>query len=612
MCGITGWINWHYELSGQIGVMRAMTETLAHRGPDEMNVIALGNALLGHQRLAVIDLEGGRQPMQKKIGNRTYTIVYNGELYNTEDIRNTLQNKGYTFVTSSDTEVLLTAYIEWQEACPAYLNGIFAFGVWCEEEKSLFLCRDRMGVKPLFYTARDGEILFASEMKSLLAHPTMKPIVDRQGLASLLSIGPSRVLGKTVYRDIEELKPAHYLKITPGGKRMVRYWDVTDQAHMDDEQQTIHNVRCLLKEAIERQLVSDVPLCTFLSGGLDSSYITAIAASAYQASGKTLHTYSVDFEESDLFFKKNDFQVSRDAYWIGLMRDHFKTEHHEIILSQQSLVEALFQSMQLKDYPSMADIDSSLLLFCHEIKKDFTVALSGECADELFGGYPWFFAPTSHFPWIRSINERQALLNDSWREKLQLASFLENTYVEALAQVPIVDGESKEDEERRQLFYLNNMFFMQTLLERKDRMSMGASLEVRVPFADHKLVEYVWNIPWALKTIGGQEKGILRKAAEAEGLLPHEIIWRKKNPYPKTYHPAYTKAVQTLMGECLADSSSILYELFDKEQLQQLLVTGGASFQKPWFGQLMAGPQLLAYFAQLHYWFKHYGVELSS
>ncbi|MFF5997000.1 asparagine synthase (glutamine-hydrolyzing) [Lysinibacillus sp. KU-BSD001] len=610
MCGITGWVNWRNEIGEQMHVVQAMTETLVHRGPDQMNVMNLRNAVLGHQRLAVIDLEGGRQPMQKTVGNRMYTLVYNGELYNTDDVRNQLKEKGYTFSTTSDTEVLLTAYIEWREACPLYVNGIFAFGVWCEEEKSLFLCRDRLGVKPLFYTERPDEIAFASEIKALLSHPSVKPVVDRQGLAGLLSIGPSRILGTTVFKDIVELKPAHYLYITPHEKKMVRYWDVEDQAHTHSEQETVEQVRTLLKAAIERQLVSDVPLCTLLSGGLDSSYITAIAANAYQASGSVLHTYSVDFEESELFFKKNDFQVSRDAYWIQLMRNQFKTEHHEVILSQESLVEALLDAMKLKDYPSMADIDSSLLLFCHEIKKEFTVALSGECADELFGGYPWFFAPTSHFPWIRSIKERESLLNTSWQQKLQLESFLTETYEAALIEMPVVEGESKEEQERRQLFYLNNMFFMQTLLERKDRMSMGASLEVRVPFADHHLVEYVWNIPWALKTVGGHEKGILRKAAE--GLLPKEIIWRKKNPYPKTYHPAYTKAVQTLMAECLADSSSILYEFFDKEQLQQLLTTGGTSFKKPWFGQLMAGPQLLAYFVQLHHWVKHYKVEFVS
>ncbi len=608
MCGIAGWVNWQQSLVGYIDVMRKMTETLAHRGPDEMNVKAFGKALLGHQRLAVIDLEGGRQPMQRTIGDRTYTLVYNGELYNTAALRKTLENRGYTFETTSDTEVLLAAYIEWQEACPTHLNGIFAFAVWCEEEESLFICRDRMGVKPLFYTERENEILFASEIKTLLKHPTIKPQVDLQGLKGLLSIGPSRIPGTTVFKNIIELKPAHYLKITPNEKKLVRYWDVSYHSHPHEEQETVEQVRTLLQTAIERQLVSDVPLCTFLSGGLDSSFITAVAAEQYRSNGKVLHTYSVDFEESDKFFQKNDFQVSQDAYWIQLMRDRFQTEHHEIILTQEAMVEALLEAMQLKDYPSMADIDSSLLLFCREMKKDFTVALSGECADELFGGYPWFFANTNYFPWIRSIKERDALLNNGWRDKLNLEGFLQETYDAAIAEVPDLYDKSKEGKERGELFYLNNMFFMQTLLERKDRMSMGASLEVRVPFADHELVEYVWNIPWDMKTAGGHEKGILRKAAE--GLLPEEIVWRKKNPYPKTYHPAYTKAVQTLLAECLADSSSILYELFDHEQLQQLLATGGASFQKPWFGQLMAGPQLLAYFVQLHHWFKNYNVEL--
>ncbi|WP_332651774.1 asparagine synthase (glutamine-hydrolyzing) [Lysinibacillus sp. 54212] len=608
MCGITGWVDYQKDLRSSIAVIEGMTNVLAHRGPDDANIAVFNHALLGHRRLAVIDLAGGVQPMSKSVGQKRFTIVYNGELYNTEEIRQSLIANGYTFATTSDTEVLLTAYIEWGEACVQRLNGIFAFGVWDETEETLFLSRDRMGVKPLFYTEVAGGLLFSSELKSLLQHPDVSPVLNMTGLAALLSIGPSRIPGTGVYQNIKEVQPAHCLTVSRKGIKCWRYWDVKEKEHDHNEQETIQHVRVLLQNAVERQLVSDVPLCTFLSGGLDSSLLTAFAANHYAAQGKVLHTYSVDFEGSQQFFESNAFQKTQDGYWISLMQKAFQTEHHEIILSQQALIEALYEAVQLKDYPSMVDIDSSLLLLCREIKKDFTVALSGECADEVFGGYPWFFEGADQFPWIRSIHERQALLNDKWQRKLKLPEFMEAVYNDTISSIPKFSKGNETESKRQELFYVNNIFFMQTLLERKDRMSMGASLEVRVPFSDHRLVEYVWNIPWSLKTLGGQEKGILRKAAE--GIVPDEIVNRKKNPYPKTYHPAYTNGVKLLLEDVLQQKSSILYELFQKAQLEELLATGGASFNKPWFGQLMAGPQLLAYFVQLHYWFENYHVQL--
>lgn len=598
MCGIAGWIDWRGGI-GTNNIISEMIGTLAHRGPDATEVHQSPFAQLGHSRLAVIDLEGGKQPMQRVVNDYTYTLVYNGELYNTESLRQHLQGKGYQFVTNSDTEVLLVSYIEWQEQCVEHLNGIFSFAIWCEEEKSLFLCRDRLGVKPLFYVERANEILFASEIKALLKHPAVEPQVDIDGLRGLFSLGPSRNPGETVYKDIQELKPATYMKVTLAKVESICYWLPQTKVHPYSLQETVEQLRELIWQAVERQLVSDVPLCTFLSGGIDSSAITAIAGNRYEQNGQKLHTYSIDYEGNDLFFKQNEFQVAQDDHYIDIMRKMMKTEHHKIVLSQQELADHLVTAMQLKDYPSMADIDSSLYLFCKEVKKDFTVALSGECADEIFGGYPWFFTITQQFPWIRSIKQREGLLKPLWREQLQLTSYLNESYEQAL--------EGVLGDEREKLFYLNRNYFMQTLLERKDRMSMGCGLEVRVPFADHELVEYVWNIPWEIKTIGGYEKSILRKAVE--GLVPDEILYRKKNPYPKTHHPAYTKAVTELLNECLQDRSSLLHELFDEQMMKELIQTAGSSFKEPWFGQLMNGPQLLAYFVQLHYWAKNYRVS---
>ncbi len=609
MCGITGWINYKEILRGKEALVETMTRTLSKRGPDDGNIFSSNHALFGHRRLAVIDLVGGKQPMTKAKADTNYTITYNGELYNTEEIRNELKKRGYSFTTHSDTEVLLTSFIEWKEQCVDYLNGIFAFGIWDEEKETLTIFRDRLGVKPLFYTETKEGLLFSSEIKALLAHPAVPAIVNREGLAEVLGLGPSRTPGNGVFQGIYELRPGHALQYSRNGLRIWRYWNVESKEHKESFDETVEQVRELVTDAVERQLVSDVPLCTFLSGGLDSSIITAIAAKRYETEGQKLHTYSIDYEDNEKFFAANDFQVSTDAFWIQKMTDTFHTKHHSSIISQETLIEYLTEAVHVRDLPGMADVDSSLLWFCEQIKENYTVALSGECADEIFGGYPWFNSPpTSGFPWIRSLTERNNFLQESWQKKLDIVGYVNSKYELTINETPKLDGESIEEAKRRELFYLNMNWFMSTLLERKDRMSMGASLEVRVPFADHRIVEYTWNIPWEMKRAGNQEKGILRKAME--GILPEEVLYRKKNPYPKTYHPAYTNGVQIWLKNILRDKNSILHELFDAKQLNDLVQTKGDSFKVPWFGQLMAGPQLLAYLAQIHVWFNHYNIQL--
>ncbi|RUL48286.1 asparagine synthase (glutamine-hydrolyzing) [Lysinibacillus antri] len=608
MCGITGWIDFTKVIKHQEHIVSSMTETLKKRGPDDGNVWCGTHALLGHRRLAVIDLVGGKQPMSKQYKNQSFVMVYNGELYNTEELRQELLKRGYTFTTMSDTEVLLTSFIEWREQCIDHLNGIFAFAVWDEQEEVLYAFRDRLGVKPFFYSTKEGVFIFGSEIKSILAHPSTSTQIDWKGLAAILSIGPSRVPGNGVYKGIEELEPGCALKFSKSGLKKWRYWNVQSQKHMHTFDETVEQVRYLVTDSIKRQLVSDVPLCTFLSGGLDSSIITAIAANTYNKEGRTLHTYSIDFEENEQFFEKNEFQTSQDQFWIDKMTDTFKTTHQNITISQQQLVDLLEEAMMTRDLPGMVDIDSSLLVACHIIKDGYTVSLSGECADEVFGGYPWFHQDYNQFPWIRSIDERESFLRKEWQSRLQLKDFMKHAFEEAVKDCPKLDGEEPKEAKQRELFYLNMRYFMQTLLERKDRMSMGASLEVRVPFADHRIVEYAWNIPWEMKNVGNMEKGLLRKAME--GLLPDEVLYRKKNPYPKTYHPQYTKMVQSTLSNLVQRKGSILHELFEKEQLNQLIQSGGASFKVPWFGQLMAGPQLLAYLIQFDRWFENYNIQL--
>jgi asparagine synthase (glutamine-hydrolysing) len=599
MCGITGIVQFNEGVSSQR--IEKMTSTLEHRGPDQEGYYKEKYVHFGHRRLSIIDLQFGVQPMKRTIDGTTYIIIYNGELYNTQQVKDELVLAGYHFETNSDTEVLLMSFIHWKERCTEKINGIFAFAVYAKEQETIHLFRDRVGVKPLFYSFQEGNFVFASEIKAILAFTDNAPVVNVEGLSMLLSIGPSRVPGKTVYENIYEVLPAHYIKITEDEFYMAPYYTKASKTHEEDFSQTVNNVRELVTDAVERQLVSDVPVCTFLSGGIDSSIISMISAKK-----QPTNTFSLQFKQNNVHFKPSSYQHSEDGPFIEQVSSYIGSTHHIIEINEQELFNTLLDALKAKDYPSMADIDSSLLLLCQRVQTSYKVGLSGECADELFGGYPWFqkgHEAQQHtlFPWITSIVEREHLLKKKWRDKLKLKTTMTSMYEEAIAKV-------KGFTDIEKLFYLNEQFFMQTLLERKDRMSMATSLEVRVPFADDNLVNYVWNIPWDMKQYGGLEKGILRQAFK--GQLPDEVLFRKKNPFPKTHHPNFTKLVQQELFKRWQNEKSILRELFEAEPFEQLIASGGSSFKKPWFGQLMTGPQLLAYFIQLDEWYTSYNVQL--
>ncbi|HSQ89411.1 asparagine synthase (glutamine-hydrolyzing) [Romboutsia sp.] len=612
MCGITGWINNTENISSKTKIIENMTETLSNRGPDSFGTYVSVNALLGHRRLTIVDPEGGLQPMTRIIGDNKYTIVYNGELYNTEDVRLKLKAKGYTFKAYSDTEVLLVSYIEWGQDCLKHINGIFAFGIWDENNKSLFLARDPLGVKPLFYSVKGDNLLFASEIKALLKHPIIERIVDKEGLLDIFGLGPARSLGSGIFRDIKEIPPAYCMFYKDGRFNLREYWTLSARHHKEDIDTTTDHVRSLLVDAIERQLVSDVPVCTFLSGGLDSSAISTIAANSFKCDGKeVLNTFSIDYKDNDKYFKSNEYQPNSDAIWAEKMADFIGSNHHNIILNNEDLVSSLKDSVLAMDLPGMADVDSSLYLFCKEVRKKSTVALSGECADEIFGGYPWYTRPqdinSNTFPWSKSVDHRKNILSKEFKN-LPLEEYVNEKYIDTIKKVPKLPGESHEESRMRELFYLNIKWFMITLLNRKDRMSMANGLEVRVPFADYRLVEYAFNIPNEMKFCDGREKGILRRALR--GILPDDIIYRKKSPYPKTHHTQYTKAVQQWMREILNDKNSPILNLIDINVVNEIVESGGTSFTKPWFGQLMTGPQLIAYLIQLDTWMREYNVNI--
>ena len=609
MCGFVGVVNFKENLTSKKNVLLAMNEALKKRGPDECGYYVSDNALLGHRRLIVIDPEGGKQPMSFTYQGNTYVIVYNGQIYNTEELKENLKQNNIPLESHSDTEILLKAYVLYKEEIVHKLNGIFAFAIWNEKEKTLFMARDHFGVKPLFYTIYNNHLIFASEVKAILQYPGVSPVLDHQGISEMFGIGPAHTNGITAFKNIYELKPANYMVYNESGTHLKRYWKLKSKPHKDNFEQTCEKVQYLLEGSIKNQLVSDVPLCTFLSGGLDSSIITLYAAEYCKNHGlPTLDTYSVDYVDNDKNFQKTDFQPNSDNYYINLMQSKLNTNHHTVMLDTPELAKALEDAMVARDFPGMADVDSSLLLFCKNVKNDATVTLTGECADEIFGGYPWFFredALTSGtFPWSLAISERQHLLNPEIGEKIDLKEYIDYRYNESLDDVEIIEEDSAETKEKRKISHLTLNWFMQTLLDRSDRMGMYNGFEIRVPFCDYRLAEYVWNIPWEIKALNGREKGLLRYIMKDK--LPAEIVDRKKSPYPKTWNPTYLKAVKEMLSKIMEDKNAPINTLLNRDYIMQILETDGKAFTRPWFGQLMTGPQLMAYLCQVNMWLERY------
>lgn len=611
MCGIAGWIDFSKTLTEEGAVIRAMTEAMTRRGPDAEGFWASEHALFGHRRLIVVDPQGGLQPMALNFGGNTYVIVYNGELYNTEDLRAELKGLGHTFESWSDTEVLLHAYAQWKADCCEKLNGIYAFAVWDTNSAGVFLARDRIGVKPLFYAQRGQALVFASELKALMKHPDIAPKIGAEGLGEIFALGPARTPGHGVFTGVDELRPGWSMVFSRDGADCRQYWSLTSRPHEDDFETTVEKVRELVVDSVRRQLVSDVPLCVLLSGGLDSSAIAAIASEVYRKERhEKIQTFSIDYVDNDKNFRPSDFQPNADAPWVRIVSDYLKTAHENCLIDTPELTAALFPSVHARDLPGMTDVDSSLLLFSRWIKDRATVGISGECADEVFGGYPWFYkqAEARTFPWSQRLDARINVFSPLLSALVKPRDYVAARYEEALSEVPRYAGDTAEEDRMRELFYLNLTRWMPTLLDRKDRMSMYWGLELRVPYCDHRIVEYVWNIPWETKYYNNREKGLLRLALR--GLLPQDVLWRKKSPYPKTHNPNYIDALRRLTMQMLEDKSSPIRPFIDAQNVLELALSMSRDTNIPWFGQLMNAPQLLAYLLQIDYWLREYKVEI--
>lgn len=605
MCAIAGLVGLQFDHK----IVNNMLSTMNRRGPDDSGYDYCGDCCLIHTRLSVIDPVGGKQPMHLQWGNEYFTIVYNGELYNAEEIRSRLYACGHSFCGHSDTEVVLHAYAQWGDACLDHFNGIFAFGVWEQNAQRLFLARDRIGVKPLFYKEHESGLIFASELKTLLAYPSISAQLDANGVAEIILLGPGRTPGCGVFKNINELEPGCCGYYCNGRWKWRRYWKLLDREHTDSFEDTAAYVRFLVADAIKRQMISDVPIGTFLSGGLDSSIITSVCARHATQHGFKLPTFSVDYENNDKYFVAGKFQPNSDNSYIQIMQEYLATDHNWTVLTPEDLINVLEAATVARDLPGMADVDFSLLAFCGHIRKKVKVALSGECADEIFGGYPWYrdseIREQNGFPWAQNTAQRAAFLAPEIREQISPKEYIQDRYEQTLRECDILPGTTDTERSMKQMVNLNHRWFMQTLLDRKDRMSMYHGLEVRVPFCDYRIAEYLYGVPWEFKDYQNREKGLLRHAVT--GILPDEVLWRKKSPYPKTHDPHYLELVRGLLQNLLNQKNSPILQIVDRKALEALC---NAEYTWPWYGQLMRVPQTIAYMLQINLWLAKYKIEI--
>jgi asparagine synthase (glutamine-hydrolysing) len=605
MCGIVGWIDFSRDLTSERVVVDAMTATMVCRGPDAGGVWTSEHALIGHRRLAVVDLPGGVQPM----GDGGAVLTFSGEIYNFRELRRELEGFGHEFRTKSDTEVLLRAWLQWGADCLPRLNGMFAFAIWDAGRQELVLARDRLGVKPLCFAPTPDGVIFGSEPKAILAHPEFRAELDAEGIGELLAPLGTRTPGHGVYRGLREVRPGYLVRVNRAGLTTRAYWELEARPHTDDEAATVAHVRDLMIDIVDRQLIADVPLCTLLSGGLDSSVITALAAKALAREGRgKLATFSVDFPSSQDGFQPDLFRPSHDEPFAQLVAEHSATRHTTIMLDAAELTGAADWPRRAHDLPAFGDMYTSMYLLFRDLREHSTVALSGESADEVFGGYVWYHnqamlnVPT--FPW--AMGSFASVLRPEVDAQVRLDERSAQRYADAQAEVPELADEDPGERRIREVLYHGLTRWLPLLLDRKDRLSMIVGLEVRVPFCDHRLVEYVWNVPWGLKNLDGIEKGLLRRAVG--DVLPPEVAGRRKSIYPASADPEYGRLVHAQFAEMLAEQSAPLFDLFDRDRL------AGAFAADPTLPRLLGlqpSPWApLAYLLDVNAWLAEYRVAL--
>lgn len=589
-----------------------MRRTQLHRGDSEDAILLTANCGLAHNHFEKdTDIFKTFKPFTRRLYDKTFHIAFAGEFYNSDVLKKDLSVYEYTFDTDTDEEILLYGFLQYGTEFFKKPEGVFSFVLLEEEEQRLYLVRDGFGCKPLFYAYLDDTLIFGTELKALLAHPYVKPVLTQTGLNEIFSLGPARTPGNGVFENVSEVKPGEWVCMSPYGLYKEIYWRMKAKPHTDSYEDTVSRTRDLLKDAIHRQCTHKGSIGALLSGGVDSSVVTAVGANYLADNNVPFKTFSFDYQDNANYFESNSFQPSMDRPYVDIMAKTLHTDHTYLECTQDTLFHHLKASVLAHDLPAMADVDSSLLYFCKQVKKDADIVLTGECADEVFGGYPWFhredLLELDTFPWTSSLQPRSRLLKTDFTDALSMKDYVQNAYYQTLQKIDYLPYEKNTDKAKRRNGYLSLYWFMVTLLNRMERCSAQADLTARVPFADRALAEYIYNAPWDMKQRNGVVKNLLREAFR--DIVPDEVLFRKKSPYPKTYHPAYERLLKNSLQEIITDTASPLHAFIDQNALLSFM-DEKKDLGTPWYGQLMAGPQMMAYLIQIDFWIREYNIKI--
>ncbi|MEC3952029.1 asparagine synthase (glutamine-hydrolyzing) [Nocardia sp. CDC153] len=615
MSGIVGWVDFGRDLSRERSTLLAMTATLACRGPDDEGVWVSRHCGFGHRHLAVFDAEAGRQPVVVEDGSGVRAVgMHSGSILNHAELRSRLAGLGHRLQRGGDTEVLVHAYLEWGEDCVHRLEGSFAGAVWDEQRRRLWLVRDRLGVEPLFYYPLATGVVFGSEAKAILAHPLVEAEVDADGLREVLT-----------YSGTPDFAPFHGMSRLRAGRMAVMteqflsvraYWKVEARPHTDDLDTTVSTIRGLLEESMDRNLVTDMPKGCLLSGGLDSSGVVGLAHRVLSPRGEAVRTFTVNFARHEDNFRPSDTRSGLDTPYAADVVAHLGTEHTGVLIDPTELADPVARAavLRAKDIPTpLGDMNTSLYLLARAVSDQVRVVMTGEAADSLFHGVVWNRDPVEStmgtFPWVARGVVRDApqglgcgLLDPALLEKLSPLDYAAQRYRESIAEAPMLDDVSEVDRHMRELCWVHITNFMENQNGHTERLFKAVGVEVRMPYCDHRLVQYAYNLPWALQNFDGREKGLLRAALS--DVLPRSVIDRRKTPYPVTVDKAYEAALRAEATALLADRQAPVLPLLDTAAVRDVL--DDANSLGSWAARANLELPL-----QLNRWIREYGIKLS-
>lgn len=612
MSGMVGWVDFRRNLAAHDDTLHTMTETMRKRGPDTKGIWISRHAAFGHRGLSTMNREGGRQPLSAETDRGQLVVACIGEIYNRRELRREMEGLGGRLKSGSDAEILLQCYLHWGSQCVERLNGMFAFAVWDGGARRLIIGRDFLGLKPLYYFEYPGGVLLASEPKGIMTNPLFEARLDVSAIPILLQPRLARP-EETPLIGLRQVPPAHVVTYSEAGLYQRQYWKLTSAPHQDSFSETAHHVRALMEDSVRRQIATDVPCGAMLSGGIDSTSVSALAMKVLQEgnSDSALDTFCVQFESDAAHFAPTELRPEVDAPYAAMAAEHLGTRHDTVTATMQDLIDVIPATRDARDLPGWGQFDASMYLLFRQMRRKCTVALTGEAADEFFGGYPYFFKPDliqrNQFPWLGDGPRLSDYLSADFLVRVNPQEDERARYSQLISEVPRLAGEDPENARMREVFYLGMCGPLAVILDREERMSMSLGLEVRLPFCDQQLVEYVWNVPWSMKSCGGV-KGLL-KAAMAD-ILPAATLARKKSAYPHVQNPQYDQAIIREATLVINDKSSPVAMMFDTLRLNSLIEEIKADkIQSPLPGGV-SGARLLIQLVEMHRWIENYKVSI--